>query len=208
MMLKSALAPLSIFFVQTENIFFTMVKETLQAAEQRMKKSVESIQNELASIRTGKATTALLDGIKVESYGQLVPLKQVGNVSVKDSKTLMVQLWDKSVVPNVEKAIRESGMGLNPATEGQSIRVPIPPLTEERRREYVKLVKKFAEDGKVALRNIRRDAIQTIEKAEKEKAITEDEKNRGKKDADSLTQRYEKLIEETVAKKEKEIMEV
>ncbi len=185
-----------------------MVKETLHAAEQRMKKSLEVIQSELASVRTGKATTALLDGIKVESYGQLVPLKQVGNVSVKDSKTLMVQLWDKSVVANVEKAIRESGMGLNPAAEGQSIRVPIPPLTEERRREYVKLVKKFAEDAKVSLRNIRRDAIQTIEKAEKEKAITEDEKNRGKKDADSLTQRYEKLIEETVAKKEKEIMEV
>ncbi len=185
-----------------------MVKETLHAAEQRMKKSVEVIQSELASVRTGKATTALLDGIKVESYGQLVPLKQVGNVSVKDSKTLMVQLWDKSVVANVEKAIRESGMGLNPATEGQSIRVPIPPLTEERRREYVKLVKKFAEDAKVSLRNIRRDAIQAIEKAEKEKAITEDDKNRGKKDADSLTQRYEKLIEETVAKKEKEIMEV
>ncbi|MFQ3597528.1 MAG: ribosome recycling factor [Chloroherpetonaceae bacterium] len=185
-----------------------MVKETLHAAEQRMKKSVESIQSELASIRTGKATTALLDGIKVESYGQTVPLKQVGNVSVKDSKTLMVQLWDKSVVANVEKAIRESGMGLNPAAEGQSIRVPIPPLTEERRREYVKLVKKFAEDAKVSLRNIRRDAIQTIEKAEKDKAITEDDKNRGKKDADSLTQRYEKLIEETVAKKEKEIMEV
>lgn len=185
-----------------------MIKETLHAAEQRMKKSLEVIQNELASVRTGKATTALLDGIKVESYGQLVPLKQVGNVSVKDSKTLMVQLWDKSVVANVEKAIRESGMGLNPATEGQSIRVPIPPLTEERRREYVKLVKKFAEDAKVSLRNIRRDAIQAIEKAEKEKAITEDDKNRGKKDADSLTQRYEKLIDETVAKKEKEIMEV
>lgn len=185
-----------------------MIKETLHAAEQRMKKSLEVIQNELASVRTGKATTALLDGIKVESYGQLVPLKQVGNVSVKDSKTLMVQLWDKSVVANVEKAIRESGMGLNPATEGQSIRVPIPPLTEERRREYVKLVKKFAEDAKVSLRNIRRDAIQAIEKAEKEKAITEDDKNRGKKDADSLTQRYEKMIEETVAKKEKEIMEV
>jgi ribosome recycling factor len=185
-----------------------MVKETLHAAEQRMKKSVEVIQSELASVRTGKATTALLDGIKVESYGQLVPLKQVGNVSVKDSKTLMVQLWDKSVVANVEKAIRESGMGLNPATEGQSIRVPIPPLTEERRREYVKLVKKLAEDAKISLRNIRRDAIQAIEKAEKEKAITEDDKNRGKKDADALTQRYEKLIEESVAKKEKEIMEV
>ncbi len=185
-----------------------MVKETLHAAEQRMKKSLESIQSELASVRTGKATTALLDGIKVESYGQLVPLKQVGNVSVKDSKTLVVQLWDKNVVANVEKAIRESGMGLNPATEGQSIRVPIPPLTEERRREYVKLIKKFAEDAKISLRNIRRDAIQAIEKAEKEKSITEDDKNRGKKDADSLTQRYEKLIEETVAKKEKEIMEV
>lgn len=207
-MLKSATASLSIFFVQNEKHFLQMVKETLHAAEQRMKKSVESIQSELASIRTGKATTALLDGIKVESYGQTVPLKQVGNVSVKDSKTLMVQLWDKSVVANVEKAIRESGMGLNPAAEGQSIRVPIPPLTEERRREYVKLVKKFAEDAKVSLRNIRRDAIQTIEKAEKDKAITEDDKNRGKKDADSLTQRYEKLIEETVAKKEKEIMEV
>lgn len=207
-MLKSATASLSIFFVQTEKRFLQMVKETLHAAEQRMKKSLEIIQNELASVRTGKATTALLDGIKVESYGQLVPLKQVGNVSVKDSKTLIVQLWDKEVVANVEKAIRESGMGLNPAAEGQSIRVPIPPLTEERRREYVKLVKKFAEEAKVSLRNIRRDAIQTIEKAQKEKAITEDDKNRGKKDADSLTQRYEKLIEETVAKKEKEIMEV
>ncbi|MFN3344226.1 MAG: ribosome recycling factor [Chloroherpetonaceae bacterium] len=185
-----------------------MVKETLHAAEQRMKKSLEVIQSELASVRTGKATTALLDGIKVESYGQLVPLKQVGNVSVKDSKTLVVQLWDKSVVANVEKAIRESGMGLNPSTEGQTIRIPIPPLTEERRREYVKLVKKFAEDAKVSLRNIRRDAIQTIEKAEKEKAITEDDKNRGKKDADSLIQRYEKMIDEAVAKKEKEIMEV
>jgi ribosome recycling factor len=185
-----------------------MVKETLQAAEQKMKKSVESIQNELASIRTGKATTALLDGVKVDSYGQLVPLKQVGNVSVKDSKTLMVQVWDKGVAANVEKAIRESGMGLNPATEGQSIRVPIPPLTEDRRKEYVKLVKKFAEDGKVALRNIRRDAIQAIEKAEKEKTITEDDKNRGKKDADALTQRHEKMIEESIAKKEKEIMEI
>lgn len=185
-----------------------MVKETLQAADQKMKKSVESIQNELASIRTGKATAALLDGIKVDSYGQHVPLKQVGNVSVKDSKTLMVQVWDKGVAANVEKAIRESGMGLNPATEGQSIRVPIPPLTEDRRKEYVKLVKKFAEDGKVALRNIRRDAIQSIEKAEKEKVITEDDKNRGKKEVDSLTQRHEKMIEESIVKKEKEIMEI
>ncbi len=185
-----------------------MVKEALHAAEQRMKKSLEIVQHELASVRTGKATTTLLDGIKVDSYGQLVPLKQLGNISVKDSRTLIVQLWDKNIVANAEKAIRESGLGLNPTTEGQIIRVPIPPLTEERRREYVKLVKKFAEEAKISLRNIRRDVIQTIEKAEKEKAITEDDKNRGKKDADALTQRYEKLIDETVAKKEKEIMEV
>ncbi len=207
-MLKQAHPLFEHFFCPNQNTFLHMVKETLHAAEQRMKKSLEVIQSELASVRTGKATTALLDGIKVESYGQLVPLKQVGNVSVKDSKTLVVQLWDKNVVANAEKAIRESGMGLNPATEGQTIRIPIPPLTEERRREYVKLVKRFAEDAKISLRNIRRDAIQAIEKAEKEKAITEDDKNRGKKDADSLTQRYEKMIDEAVAKKEKEIMEI
>ncbi|KER10079.1 MAG: ribosome recycling factor [[Candidatus Thermochlorobacteriaceae] bacterium GBChlB] len=185
-----------------------MTKEILGSAEQKMKKSLETLQHELASIRTGKATTALLDNIKVDAYGQLSPLKQVGNVGVIDSKTLSVQVWDRALVPVVEKAIREAGMGLNPAAEGQTIRVPIPPLTEDRRKEYVKLVKKIAEDGKVALRNIRRDSIQSIEKAEKEKIITEDDKNRGKKDADALTQRYEKMIDDSVQRKEKEIMEV
>ncbi len=185
-----------------------MTKEILGSAEQKMKKSLETLQHELASIRTGKATTALLDNIKVDAYGQLSPLKQVGNVGVIDSKTLSVQVWDRALVPVVEKAIREAGMGLNPAAEGQTIRVPIPPLTEDRRKEYVKLVKKIAEDGKVALRNIRRDSIQSIEKAEKEKVITEDDKNRGKKDADALTQRYEKMIEDSIQRKEKEIMEV
>ncbi len=185
-----------------------MTKEILGSAEQKMKKSLETLQHELASIRTGKATTALLDNIKVDAYGQLSPLKQVGNVGVIDSKTLSVQVWDRALVPIVEKAIREAGMGLNPAAEGQTIRVPIPPLTEDRRKEYVKLVKKIAEDGKVALRNIRRDSIQSIEKAEKEKVITEDDKNRGKKDADALTQRYEKMIDDSVQRKEKEIMEV
>mgnify|MGYP001049650716 CR=1 FL=1 len=183
-------------------------KEILSSAEQRMKKSLEALQHELASIRTGKATTALLDGIKVEAYGQLSPLKQVANVSVVDTKTLSVQVWDKSLAPSIEKAIRDAGMGLNPATDGQSIRVPIPPLTEERRKEYVKLVRKLAEESKVALRNVRRDAIQAIEKAEKEKLISEDDKNRGKKEADALIQKFERLIDDSVAKKEKEIMEV
>ncbi|MFN3386749.1 MAG: ribosome recycling factor [Candidatus Thermochlorobacter sp.] len=183
-------------------------KEILSSAEQRMKKSLEALQHELASIRTGKATTALLDGIKVEAYGQLSPLKQVANVSVVDTKTLSVQVWDRSLAPVVEKAIRDAGMGLNPASEGQSIRVPIPPLSEERRKEYVKLVRKIAEESKVALRNVRRDAIHAIEKAEKDKLITEDDKNRGKKDADALIQKFERLIDESVSKKEKEIMEV
>ncbi|PIO47883.1 MAG: ribosome recycling factor [[Chlorobium] sp. 445] len=183
-------------------------KEILSSAEQRMKKSLEALQHELASIRTGKATTALLDGIKVEAYGQLSPLKQVANVSVVDTKTLSVQVWDRSLAPVVEKAIRDAGMGLNPTADGQSIRVPIPPLSEERRKEYVKLVRKIAEESKVALRNVRRDAIHAIEKAEKDKLITEDDKNRGKKDADALIQKFERLIDESVSKKEKEIMEV
>ncbi len=183
-------------------------KEILSSAEQRMKKSLEAFQHELAAIRTGKATTALLDGIKVEAYGQLSPLKQVASISVLDTRTLSVQVWDKSLAPTIEKAIRESGMGLNPALDGQSIRVPIPPLTEERRKEYVKLVRRLAEESKIALRNVRRDAIQAIERAEKEKLISEDDKNRGKKEADALIHKFERLIDDSVAKKEKEIMEV
>lgn len=185
-----------------------MVKQILQASEQKMKKSLEAVQQELASLRTGKATTTLLDGIKVDSYGQMMPLKQVGNVSVSDSKTLMVQVWDKSMVGVVEKAVRDANLGLSAAADGQLIRVSVPPLNEERRKEYVKLAKKLAEDGKVALRNIRREMVQQIEKAEKDKTITEDDKNRGKKDADALTQRFEKSVDEVTAKKEKEILEV
>ncbi|MDX2128754.1 MAG: ribosome recycling factor [Chloroherpetonaceae bacterium] len=184
------------------------LKETLSGADQKMKKTLESLQHELATIRTGKASTALLDGVRVESYGQISPLKQVANVSVVDNKTLSVQVWDRSLMQAVEKAIRDANLGFNPVTEGQVMRIPIPPLTEERRKDYVKMVKKHAEEGKVALRNIRRDAIQSVEKLEKDKQITEDDKNRGKKDADALTQKYEKLIDESVQKKEKELMEV
>ncbi|MBC8042057.1 MAG: ribosome recycling factor [Rhizobacter sp.] len=185
-----------------------MVKDILQAAEQKMKKSLENVQTELASLRTGRASAALLDGIKIDAYGQASPIKQVGNVNVQDTKTLMVQVWDKGLVQSVEKAIREANLGLNPVAEGQSVRVSIPPLTEDRRKEYVKLAKKLAEDGKVAIRNIRRDAVQQVERSEKDKAITEDDKTRGKKDADVLTQRFEKTIDELTAKKEKEILDV
>ncbi len=184
------------------------VREITQKVEAKMKKSLESFQHEIAAIRTGKATTALLDRVKVDAYGQLMSLKQLGNVGVQDAHTLMVQVWDKSMVSAVEKAIRDANLGLNPAAEGQSIRVSIPPLTEERRKEYVKLTKKYGEDTKIALRNLRREILHGVDKLEKDKEISEDEKGRSKKDADDLVHKYEKQINDLIAQKEKEIMEV
>ena len=184
------------------------VREITQKVEAKMKKSLESFQHEIAAIRTGKATTALLDRVKVDAYGQLMSLKQLGNVGVQDAHTLMVQVWDKSMVSAVEKAIRDANLGLNPAAEGQSIRVSIPPLTEERRKEYVKLTKKYGEDTKIALRNLRREILHGVDKLEKDKEISEDEKGRNKKDADDLVHKYEKQINDLIAQKEKEIMEV
>lgn len=184
------------------------VREITQKVEAKMKKSLESFQHEIAAIRTGKATTALLDRVKVDAYGQSMPLKQLGNVGVQDVHTLLIQVWDKSMVSGVEKAIRDANLGLNPAAEGQSIRVSIPPLTEERRKEYVKLTKKYGEDTKIALRNLRREILHGVDKLEKDKEIGEDEKNRSKKDADDLVHKYEKQINDLIAQKEKEIMEV
>jgi ribosome recycling factor len=184
------------------------VRDVHQKFEPRMKKTIEALQHEMASIRTGKATTALLDRVKVEAYGQLMPLKQVGNVGVLDVHTLVVQVWDKSMVGAVERSIRDANLGLNPAAEGQNVRISIPPLTEERRKEFVKLTKKFGEDSKISLRNLRRDMIHEIEKLEKDKIVSEDEKNRGKKDADDLLHKFEKQVTDLIVQKEKEIMEV
>ena len=184
------------------------VRDVYQKIEPRMKKTIEAFQHEIASIRTGKATTTLLDRIKVEAYGQQMPLKQVGNVGVLDVHTLMVQIWDKSMVAATEKAIRDAYLGLNPAADRQNIRVSIPQLTEERRNEFVKLTKKFGEDSKISLRNLRRDMIHEIEKLEKDKAISEDDKNKGKKDADELLHKFEKQLTDLIVLKEKEIMEV
>lgn len=184
------------------------VRDVHQKFEPKMKKTIEAFQHEIASIRTGKATTALLDRVKVEAYGQQMPLKQVGNVGVLDVHTLVVQVWDKSMVGPVERAIRDANLGLNPTADGQNVRISIPPLTEERRKEFVKLTKKFGEDSKVSLRNHRRDMIHEIEKLEKDKVISEDEKNRGKKDADELVHKFEKQLNDLIVQKEKEIMEV
>lgn len=185
-----------------------MINKVYKDAEDRMKKAVEVVRQEFTKIRTGKATTALLDGIKVEYYGSLVPLNQLANVSVSDVHTLVVQPWDKSSIQAIEKAILSAELGLNPVSDGNILRIPIPPLTEERRKELAKLVKKFAEDGRIAVRNIRRDAIEHLRKLEKEEHFSEDDRKRGENEIQKLTDKYIKLIDELLEFKEKEIMEV
>lgn len=185
-----------------------MVKDILKEAETKMKKAVEVVRQEFIKIRTGKATTALLDGIKVDYYGSLMPLNQVGNVGTPDVHTISITPWDKVMIGAIEKAILTANLGLNPANDGTVVRVPIPPLNEERRKELVKLIKKFAEEGKIALRNIRRDAIEHLKKSEKEEHFSEDERKRGEDEAQKLTDKFIKEIDSHVAMKEKEIMEV
>jgi ribosome recycling factor len=185
-----------------------MVKDILKNSEDKMKKTVEVVRDELVKIRTGKATTALLDGVRVDYYGTLTPLKQLANVSTPDIHTISVQPYDKGATQAIEKAILNANLGLNPINDGGLIRVPIPPLNEERRRELVKLAKKFVEEGKVAVRNVRRDAIEHLKKAEKAEHFSEDERTRGEQEAQKLTDRYVKDLDGLMALKEKEIMEV
>ncbi len=185
-----------------------MVNKVLKETEEKMKKSVEVVRQEFAKIRTGKATTALLDGIKAEYYGSLVPLNQMANISVSDVHTLVVQPWDKSALQAIEKAILQSELGLNPINDGNILRIPIPPLTEERRKDLVKLCKKFAEDGRIAVRNVRRDAIEHLKKMEKDEHLSEDDRKLAEKEVQKLTDKYIEHINELLEHKEKEIMEV
>lgn len=185
-----------------------MVKDILKSSAEKMNKAVDHVRMELAKIRTGKATTNLLDGIKVDYYGTPTPLVQLGNISTPDYHTLTIQAWDKSAVPLIEKAVISANLGLNPANDGTLIRIPIPALNEERRKEIVKLVKKFAEDGKVAVRNIRRDSIEHLKKTEKDDHISEDERKQAEADVQKLTDKHIKEIEDVIVLKEKEIMEV
>ncbi len=186
----------------------TNSKEILKQTDDRMKKAVEVVREELIKIRTGKATTVLLDGVKVDYYGTLTSLNKIASVSTPDVHTIAVQPWEKSVIPLIEKAILQANIGLNPANDGTVIRVPIPALNEERRRELVKLIKKFGEDGKIAIRNIRRDAIEHFKKAEKGDHMPEDERKRGEQEAQKLTDKFTKDIDGLLTLKEKEIMEV
>lgn len=186
----------------------TNSKDILKQADERMKKAVEVVREELVKIRTGKATTVLLDGVKVDYYGTMTALNKIASVSTPDVHTIAVQPWEKSVIPLIEKAILQANLGLNPANDGTVIRVPIPALNEERRRELVKLIKKFGEDGKIAIRNVRRDAIEHLKKAEKSDHMPEDERKRGEQEAQKLTDKYTKDIDNLLVLKEKEIMEV
>ena len=177
-------------------------------AEAKMAKSVEAYKNELQKIRTGRAHPGILDQVQVEYYGSMVPISQVANVSLLDARTISVQPWEKGMGQKIEKAIRESDLGLNPATMGDLIRVPMPALTEERRKELTKVVRNAGEDAKVAVRNLRRDANEQAKKLQKDKLITEDDERRSQDEVQKLTDRTIAEIDKLIAAKEAEILAV
>ncbi|HHQ69833.1 MAG TPA: ribosome recycling factor [Halothiobacillaceae bacterium] len=185
-----------------------MINDITKDAEARMKKSIESLKAELAKIRTGRAHVSILDHIKVEYYGSEVPLSQVARLSAEDARTLSVTPWEKDMVAKIEKAIMTSDLGLNPTTNGMVIRVPMPPLTEERRRDLGKVVRAEGEQAKVAIRNIRRDANTDLKEMLKEKEISEDDERNGEAIIQKTTDAYVKQVDELVAAKEQELMEV
>ena len=185
-----------------------MIDDILEDAESRMQKSIEALKNELAKIRTGRAHSSLLDHITVEYYGSNVPLSQVANIATEDARTLSVTPWEKPMVQAVEKAIMNSDLGLNPASAGTVIRVPVPALTEERRRDLVRVVKGEAEGTRVAIRNIRRDANSDLKMLEKEKEISEDDERRGQDNVQKLTDQYVQEVETVLGEKEKDLMEI
>ena len=184
------------------------VADIRKGAEQKMQRSIDAFKNDLSKIRTGRAHTGLLDHIQCDYYGSPVPISQVANLTLIDARTIGVQPWEKKMVQVVEKAIRESDLGLNPATQGDVIRVPMPALTEERRRELTKVVKSEAETAKVAVRNLRRDANEQLKKLVKDKEISEDDERRAGDDVQKLTDKFVAEIDRLVVTKEAEIMTV
>lgn len=177
-------------------------------ATTRMDKTIESLRADFGSLRAGRAHISLLDGIMVEAYGSMTPLAQVGTISVPDARTLSVSVWDRGLAKAVEKAIVESDLGLNPASDGQLIRIPIPPLSEERRKELIKVAGKYCEANKVAIRNIRRDALDDVKKLKKDNAISEDDEKRYENEIQKMTDDSVKKIDEMLAQKEKDILQV
>jgi len=185
-----------------------MPQSVKKNAEDRMEKAVAALKKELATLRAGRATPALLDRVQVEYYGTMTPVNQLASVSTPDPRTLVIQPWDKSSLSAIEKAILKSELGLTPVSDGNVIRLALPPLTEERRTELVKMTKKYGEEAKVAVRNIRRDAIDEIKKLEKSAALSENESRRHQEDIQKTTDKFVAEIDKVLAAKEKEIMEV
>lgn len=183
------------------------VKNIVDDASTHMKKAVEHVQQQLSKVRTGRASATLLDNVKVEYYGEATPIGQVGSISTPDARSLLIQPWDRTTLNAIEKAILAANLGITPQSDGQVIRINVPPLTEERRKDIVKMCKKIAEEGKLAVRNIRRDANEELKKAEKTEHFSEDERKRGEDEVQKHTDRYVKDIDVILEAKEKEVME-
>jgi ribosome recycling factor len=186
----------------------TTEKPVLSKYRDRMDKAIAALKEEFGSLRTGRASASLLDQVHVDAYGSSVPINQVGAVSVPEARMISVNVWDRGLVVSVEKAIRNSGLGLNPVVDGQNLRIPIPPLTEERRKELAKIAGKYAEQQRVAIRNIRRDANDDLKKAEKGGAISQDEQKRMEGEVQKMTDESIKRVDEALKTKEQEIMQV
>src|SRR5436309_3695675 len=185
-----------------------MIAELKKSAEQKMRKTVDGLKHDYQKVRTGRAHTGLLDHIQVDYYGSMMPLNQVANVTLADARTIAVQPWEKKMIPVVEKAIRDSDLGLNPATSGDVVRIPMPPLTEERRRDLIKVVRHEAENARVAVRNIRRDANDHLKKLLKDHAVAEDDERHAQTDVQKLTDRFIADIDKVLSTKEADLMAI
>lgn len=185
-----------------------MADALLSDIEKRMDNAIEVVRREFAGLRTGRASTGLLEPIMVEAYGSSMPINQVGTIAVPEPRMIVVNVWDRKLIGATEKAIRDSGLGLNPATDGSMVRVPIPPLSEERRQELVKVAGRYAEASKVAVRNVRRDGMESLKKMEKDHEISEDDHRRRSDEIQKMTDRHVEKIDELLAAKQAEIMQV
>lgn len=184
------------------------MEKVFKNGEEKMKKALKALEQELTKLRTGRASTGLVENIKIDYYGTLTPLNQMASISIPDSKTISIQPWDRNAFAEIEKAILKSDLGLTPVNDGKVIRINLPPLTEERRKDLVKLSKKYGEESKIAIRNIRRELNETLKKMKNNKEITEDDLHRGQEEVQKLTDKYIEKIDKIIANKEAEIMEI
>lgn len=184
-----------------------MIKDIIDKTKEQMSKTVDFCDNQLSKIRTGRASTSLLDGVMVDMYGTMGPISNAASVSTPDARSIIVQPWDKSLLTAIEKAIHQADLGFNPQNDGTLLRIPVPPLTEERRKEFVKMSKKIAEEAKIALRNIRRDINETLKKIEKAKEISEDDRKKGEDEVQKITDQFIKNVDTLQEKKEKELLQ-